>query len=155
LLKQQAEIDIRPINYKGSAATVTDLSGGHIELAIETMAATLPHIKSGRIKAIAILSEQRSPLLPEVPTVAEQGFPGFVALGWAGLFVPNGTPLDVVDKIAADVNQVLSEPAVQEAIAKQGSVAENKSRSEWESFVTSETAKWTQAIKKGNIKVPE
>ncbi len=94
------------------------------------------------------------PWLPDVPTVAEQGFPGFVALGWAGLFVPKGTPADVVDKIAAEVGQVLSEPAVQQAIAQHGSVVEIKSRVEWESFVASETAKWTQAIKKGNIKAP-
>jgi tripartite-type tricarboxylate transporter receptor subunit TctC len=155
LLKQRAEIDIVGVNYKGSAATVNDLAGGHIQLGVETLAATLSHIKSGRIKAIANLSNQRSALLPEVPTVAEQGFPGFVALGWAGLFVPKGTPADVVDKIAADVNQVLSDPAVQQAIAQQGSVADIKSRAEWESFVTSETAKWTQVIKKGNIRAPE
>ena len=155
LLKQRADIELVSVMYKGSAATVTDLAGGHVKLGIETMASTLPHIKAGRIKAIANLSNQRSPLLPDVPTVAEQGYPGFVALGWAGLFVPKGTPAEIVDKISRDVNEILREPAVQQAITAQGSDVDLRGRAEWAEFVNAETAKWTQVIKKGNIKAPE
>jgi tripartite-type tricarboxylate transporter receptor subunit TctC len=155
LLNQRADIDVVGVNYKGSAATVNDLAGGHIKLGVETMAATLPQVKSGRIKAIANLSDQRSALLPDVPTVAEQGYPGFVALGWAGLFVPKGTPVEIVNKISRDVNEVLREPAVQQAITAQGSDVDLRTRAEWTSFVNTETEKWIQVIKKGNIKAPK
>lgn len=155
MLKQRAEIDVVGVNYKGSAATLNDLAGGHIELGVETIAAALPHIKAARIKALANLSDQRTPLLPDVPTVAEQGYPGFVALGWAGLFVPKGTPAEVVDKIARDVNEILREPPVQQAIAQQGSTADPRPRAEWAAFVAAETAKWSHVIKTGNIKAPD
>lgn len=100
LFKFRAGIDMVGINYKGSAAAVTDLLGGQIQLLVDSLTATLPHIKSGKIKPIAIAALQRAPQLPNVPTVAELGYPGFEGIGWQGLIVPKGTPPEIVEKIS-------------------------------------------------------
>lgn len=154
MLKQRADIEIVGVNYKGSAATINDLSGGHIKLGVETLAATLPHVKSGRIKALANLSDQRSSLLPDVPTVAEQGYPDFAAMGWAGLFVPKGTPPEIVNKISREVHEILRDPSVQQAIAAQGSTADLRPAAEWGAFVRAEIVKWKDVVKNGNVKAP-
>jgi tripartite-type tricarboxylate transporter receptor subunit TctC len=155
LFKQRAGIDIVGVPYKGSGPAMNDLVGGHIMLGVDTMASMLPHIKAGRLKPLATLSDKRSPLLPDVPTVAEQGYPGFISVGWAGLFAPKGTPPDIVQKISSDVQQILSEPAVQQAVADRGSTPDLRTLPEWSVFVSAETVKWAEVIKKGNIKLPE
>ncbi|NYT22889.1 tripartite tricarboxylate transporter substrate binding protein [Alcaligenaceae bacterium] len=155
LLKKSADIDILSVNYKGSAATINDLAGGHIKLAVETIAASLPQIEAGRIKAIANLSDKRSVLLPEVPTIAEQGYPGFHANGWGGLFVPKGTPTEIITKISHDVHQILLDPEIQKSIAAQGSEADLRSREEWTTFIDQEKEKWASAIKEAGIQASQ
>ena len=155
LFKQRAQIEITGVSYKGSGPVMNDLLGGHIMLAVDTMASALPHLKSGKIKAIAALSSQRAPQMPDVATVAEQGYPGFVGVGWAGLFMPKGTPQQIVDKVSKDVQLILSEAAVQKALTERGSTPDLRPLNEWSAFVIAETIKWSDVIKQGNIKIAE
>ncbi len=155
LLKQRAQIDITGVSYKGSGPVMNDLLGGHIMLAVDTMASALPHLQSGKLKAIAALSSERALQMPNVPTVAEQGYPGFVGVGWAGLFMPKGTPVEIVNKVSKDVQAILEETSVQRALTERGSTPDLRSLSEWSSFVVTETAKWSDVIKQGNIKIAE
>lgn len=155
LFKQRANIDINGVPYKGSGPVMTDLMGGHIMLAVDTMASALPHIRTGKLKPIASLSPERAPQLPEVPTIAEQGYPGFSGVGWAGLFLPKGTPSVIVNKVSDDVQAVLKEPDVQQALIQRGSTPDLRPLPDWSNFVRAETKKWSDLIKQGKIKLPE
>jgi tripartite-type tricarboxylate transporter receptor subunit TctC len=155
LFKQRAQIDISGVSYKGSGPAMNDLLGGHILLAVDTMASSLPHIQAGKLKAIASLSTERAPQLPDVPTIAEQGYPGFVGVGWAGLFMPKGTPAAIVKKVSDDVQAIMKEPAMQQALVQRGSTPDLRSSQEWADFVVAETVKWTNVIKQGNIKIAQ
>ncbi len=155
LFKQRAQIEIAGVSYKGSGPAMNDLLGGHILLAVDTMASSLPHIQAGKLKAIASLSSERASQLPEVQTIAEQGYPGFVGVGWAGLFMPKGTAPAIVKKVSDDVHQILNEASVQQALAQRGSTPDLRPLPEWSAFVSAETLKWAEVIKKGNIKLAE
>ncbi len=150
--KARAGVDMVGINYKGSAAAVTDLLGGQILLLVDSLAATLPHIKAGKIKALAISSLQRAPQLPELPTVAELGYPGFEGVGWAGLIVPKATPAAIVEKIGADARRVLSDAAMRERIADRGMVVDLRGPREWGEFVNAEMVKWAAVAKQANVR---
>ena len=155
LFKQRAQIDISGVSYKGSGPAMNDLLGGHILLAVDTMASSLPHIQAGKLKAIASLSSERAPQLPDVPTIAEQGYPGFVGVGWAGLFMPKGTPAAIVKKVSDDVQAIMKEPAMQQALVQRGSTPDLRSAQVWADFVVAETVKWANVIKQGNIKIAQ
>ena len=152
LFKFRAGIDMVGINYKGSAAAVTDLLGGQIQLLVDSLTATLPHIKSGKIKPLAIAALQRAPQLPDVPTIAELGYPGFEGIGWQGLIVPKGTPQEIVEKISVDVRRVLSDQAMRERIIDRGIVVDARGSKEWTEFVNAEFIKWGEAIRRANLK---
>ena len=152
LFKFSAGIDMVGINYKGSAAAVTDLLGGQILLLVDSLTATLPHIKSGKIKPLAIAALQRAPQLPDVPTIAELGYPGFEGIGWQGLIVPKGTPQEIVDKISVDVRRVLSDEAMRERIIDRGLVVDARGSQEFTEFVNAEFIKWGGAIRRANLK---
>ena len=153
--KSSAGIDMVGINYKGSAAAVTDLLGGQILLLVDSLAATLPHIKAGKIKPLAITSLQRVPQLPDLPTVAELGYPGFEGVGWAGLIVPKATPDAIVEKIGADVRRVLSDAAMRERLVERGMVADPRGPKEWGEFVNAEVVKWGAVAKRANVKATD
>ena len=152
LFKFRAGIDMVGINYKGSAAAITDLLGGQIQLLVDSLTATLPHIKSGKIKPLAIAALQRAPQLPDVPTVAEFGYPGFEGIGWQGLIVPRGTPNEIVEKIGVDVRRVLSDPIMRERIIDRGMVVDARGSKEWTEFVNAEFIKWGEAVRRANLK---
>lgn len=155
LFKQRANIDITGVPYKGSGPVMNDLMGGHIMLAVDTMASALPHIREGKLKAISSLSTDRAPQLPDVPTIAEQGYPGFSGVGWAGMFLPKGTPDSIVKKVSSDVQFVLKEPEVQSALVQRGSTPDLRPLPEWSEFVQAETKKWSDLVKQGKIKLPD
>lgn len=155
LFKQRAQIDISGVSYKGSGPAMNDLLGGHILLAVDTMASSLPHIQNGKLKAIASLSSERAPQLPEVPTIAEQGYPGFSGVGWAGLFMPKGTPAAIVKKVSEDVQAIMREASMQQALVQRGSTPDLRSLQEWSEFVAAETTKWANVIKQGNINIAQ
>ena len=153
LLMHRAGINLQGIPYKGSGPAMTDLLGGQVTLMMDSLASALPHIKSGRIKAIAMSSAQRVPQLPEVPTIAESGFAGFEGVGWGGLVVPIATPKDIVEKIGGDVRRILSDPAMQSRIIERGAIADPRGSAEFAAFVKAEITKWGDIARQANIKV--
>ena len=153
LFKQVAGVDIQGVMYKGSAATVQDLLGDSIQLSVDGIGPNLPHIKAGKLRAIASTGEQRASQLPDVPTVAEQGYPGFSGEGWGGVVVPKGVPNDVVMKISRDLAKVMNDPAVQERLVKAGLAIDNMPRDQWIAFAKKTSVTWADVAKKNNIRV--
>jgi tripartite-type tricarboxylate transporter receptor subunit TctC len=151
LFKSYAKVDLVGVTYKGSAAAVTDLLGGQVTLLVDSLAATVPHIKSGKIRPLAISSVQRVPQMPDLPTVAET-FPGFEGVGWAGLVAPKGTPQAIIDKISEDTHKVLSDPKMRELIIDRGMVPDMRAAREWGEFVNAEVIKWAEAARKAGLK---
>lgn len=152
LFKSSADVQLTGINYKGSGPAMIDLLGGQVPLLVDSLASALPHLKAGKIKALAMTSAQRVPQLPDVPTVAEAGFVGFDGSGWGGLVVPAGTPPAIVSKISADVQKVLNDPAFQERVIARGAIPDPRGSKEWTAFVNAEVIKWGDVIKKANLK---
>ncbi len=140
--------------YRGSAPAVTDLISGNMNVMFDNLPSALPHIKSGRLKALAVTSRTRSPALPDVPTIEEAaGLKGFDASSWFGLFAPTGTPRTVVDKIQADVAKALAQPAVRERFVAQGADPGGNTPDQFAAFIRAETDKWTRVVKFSNAKV--
>ena len=153
LFKSRAGVEIVGVPYKGSGPATVDLVGGQIPLLVDTMAATLQFIKSGKMKGLASMTAKRAPLLPDLPTVAEQGYPGFEGSGWGGLVVPKATPLSVVQKIGEDVRRIVSDPAMQQRMIDRGAVPDSRGPQEWSTFVHDELVKWSQVAKRANVKL--
>jgi tripartite-type tricarboxylate transporter receptor subunit TctC len=152
LFKYRAGVDIVGILYKGSGPMMTDLLGAQIPLAVDSLASALPQIKGGKLRALAMTSAQRVPQLPEVPTVAELGYPGFDGVGWAGLVAPRGTPPEIVEKIGADVRRVLGDAAVRDRIIERGAIPDPRGPREFGEFVAAEIVKWGEIVKRANLK---
>ncbi|HVF64230.1 MAG TPA: tripartite tricarboxylate transporter substrate binding protein [Casimicrobiaceae bacterium] len=152
LFKQVAGVDIQGVMYKGSAQVVQDLLGNQIPLAVDGVPPQLPHIKSGKVRAIASTGSTRAPQLPDVPTVAELGYPGFSGEGWGGVVVNKGTPQDIVIKVSNDLRKVLSDPQVQSRILAAGLVLDNQPRDEWIGFARKTLTTWGDVARKNNIK---
>jgi tripartite-type tricarboxylate transporter receptor subunit TctC len=153
LFKQVAGVDIQGVMYKGSAAAVQDLLGGQIELSVDGIGPNLPHIKSGKLRALASTGEQRASQLPDVPTVAEQGYPGFSGEGWGGVVVTKGAPADIVAKISRDLAKVMNDPGVQERLVKAGLAVDNMPREQWIAFAKKTHAIWGDVARRNNIKL--
>ena len=152
LFKVRAAVDIVGVTYKGSGPAITDLLGGQIILLVDSLASALPHIRSGKIRALAMTSAQRVPQLPDLPTVAELGYPGFDGVGWGGLIVPKATPAGVVEKIGADVRRALGDPMLQQRIIDRGAVPDPRGPKAWTEFVNAEIVKWAEVVRRANLK---
>lgn len=155
LLRLRAKIAINHVPYKGSPPAMTDLIGGQIPLMVDGMASALPHIKSGRVVALGVTSEQRVPQLPEVPTIAEQGLSGFSGVGWAGIFAPAGTSRDIVEKLGIDIRSILNDPAMRQRMIERGTIPDPLTAQQTVDFVRADTAKWGEVAKGANIRVEE
>jgi len=153
--KYMTGINMVGITYKGSASAVTDLLGGQISILVDSLAATLPHIQSGKVRPLAVTTLERVPQLPNLPTVAELGFPGFESIGWQGLIVPKGTPQAIVDKISKDGRAVASDPKFQAELIEKGLIPDTRDAKAWSDFVRSELAKWSEGAKRANIRASE
>jgi tripartite-type tricarboxylate transporter receptor subunit TctC len=153
LFKQVAGVDIQGVMYKGSAQSVQDLLGDQIQLSVDGIGPNLPHIKSGKLRALASTGSARASQLPDVPTVAEQGYPGFSGEGWGGLVVVKGTPNDIVLKISRDLAKVMNDPAVQEKLTKAGLAVDNQPRDEWMKWTRQTLVTWGEVARRNNIKV--
>lgn len=153
LFKQVAGVNIQGVMYKGSAQTVQDLLGDQIQLSVDGIGPNLPHIKSGKLRALASTGEQRSSQLPDVPTVAEQGYPGFSGEGWGGVVVTKGVPMDIVMKVSRDLNKIMKDPAVTERLLRAGLAIDNMPRDEWIAFAKKTHTTWGDVARKNNIKV--
>ena len=139
------------VPYKGSAGAVNDLIGGQVQSMFGDFLVVLPQVKAGKIKALAVTSLKRHPLLPDVPTVSESGYPGFEALSWQGLFAPAGTPPDIVARLNAETLKALASDDFREAFAKQGFLVGGSSPAEFRAFIESEIPKWARIIKAGSV----
>ncbi|MBN9427343.1 MAG: tripartite tricarboxylate transporter substrate binding protein [Burkholderiales bacterium] len=137
-LFQQAGIALQRVSYKGSGPALQDLIGGQVMLMTDSLSASLSLIESGRVVPLAVTSAQRVPQLPNVPTVAELGFPGFNAYGWGGVLAPASTPEPIVKKIADAVRKVMADPAFQERLQGRALAADLSSPQEWQGFVKSQ-----------------
>jgi len=153
LFKFKAGIDLVHIPYKGSGPAMTDLLGGQIPLMVDSLSSALPHIKSGKIRAIAVTTAQRTPQLPEVPTVAESGYPGFEGVGWSGFVLPAGTPRAIVDKVSADTQAVLREPQMRERIIERGGIPDPMTPQAYADFIKAEVAKWGEVARIAKVRL--
>lgn len=140
------------VPYRGSAGALTDLLSGQIKTMFGDLLVVLPQVRSGAIRAIAVTSKTRNPLLPDVPTMDESGLPGFEVLSWQGLFAPAGTPPDVVARLGKEVQAVMESKDVKEFFAAQGFQVGATTPDQFKSFVGSEVARWAEIVKAGNVK---
>lgn len=147
LFASTTKLQMTHVPYKGSAPAISDLLGGHIPVMFDSTIAIMPHIKSGKVKAIAITSAQRSSLLPDVPTFAEQGVAGLESYAWYGMFAPAKTPKDVIARINAEALKVMKGPDFQRVLAETGSPNVGDTPENFEKFVHAEHAKWGKVVK--------
>ena len=147
LLKSAAGLQITHVPYKGAAAAITGLIGGEINMMFESGPAVIPHVKSGKLKVIAVGTKARSVVLPEVPTVAEAGLPGFAAVAWAAFLAPAGTPRPIIQKMNTELNAVLSKPAIKERLISLGAEPVETSPEQTTAFFKSELEIWGGAVK--------
>ena len=153
LFKTTAKIDMVHVPYKGGAPAIASLVGGEVSLLFETMLALQPFIDAKRVRPIAVASEQRSPLLPAVPTFAEAAYPGIVASNWYAMFAPAATPRAVVTRLNAEIGRVLAAGDMRERLRGQGTEVVTGTPEQLADFVKSELAKWSQAAKASNTRV--
>ncbi len=147
LFKMMAKVDMIHIPYKGSAPAVTDLLGNQIAIMFDNMPSAIQHVRSGKLRPLAVTTAKRSPELPDVPTVAEAGVPGYEATSWFGLFAPTKTPADVQAKLHTAIIKVLQKPDVIKKIGDQGGEVVTESQAEFGKFIAAENEKWKQVVK--------
>jgi tripartite-type tricarboxylate transporter receptor subunit TctC len=153
LFTAAAGVDIRHVPYKGSTASMTDLIAGRISMLADTLPAVMPHVRSGKARAIGITSRARSPFFPELPTVAEQGYPGFEATAWAGLFAPAGTPEPILQRLNVEVAKLLAQPDVQKRFQDLSMPTIGDTRAQFDAFLKAEFVRWEKAVKISGAKL--
>lgn len=153
LLKMMANINIVHVPYKGNTPAMADAVGGHVEMVFAGITATIPFMKSNRLRAIAVSSKTRFPALPDLPTFHESGVPGFETSTWFGLLAPAGTPGPVIAKINGDVGKILASSEMRERLISMGQVAGGESPEAFGRFIREEIARYAKIIKAGNITV--
>ncbi|WP_307579782.1 Bug family tripartite tricarboxylate transporter substrate binding protein [Variovorax paradoxus] len=150
-LKNIGKFEMQHVPYRGSAPAVTDLIGGQVPAMFSDLVAVMPHIRSGTLRAIAVGSGKRVSLLPEVKTVAEQGFPGFDATSWGGLLAPSGTPKDVVDRMSAELKSALADKEVQDKLESVGSFAAYRTPEQTGVRMRQDFERWGKVIRDNKI----
>ena len=153
LFKSMAKIDMVHIPYKGSAPAVADLLGNQIAVMFDNLPSAIQHVRSGKLRPIAVTTAKRSPELPDVPTIAEAGLPGYEATSWFGLFAPAKTPADVVDKIDAALIKVLASADLKKRLSEQGAEPYAEKPAQFAEFIKTETAKWGKVVKDSGASV--
>ena len=153
MLNVMAGIRMTHVPYKGGAPAMVDLLAGNIQLIFATLATGIPYIKSGRVRALAMAAPTRFALLPDVPTVAEAGVPGFAVTNWAGIFVAAGTARPIIDRLNSEVVKALGAAEVKQKLLEMGLVASTNSPEQFAAFIQSETVKWAKVIKDANIRI--
>ena len=151
MIKLLAKIDIVNIPYKIAAQGLTDTIGGQVPLNVSNLPASVQPVASGRLRAIAVTSANRTPQMPNVPTVQEAGFPGYEVQSWYGVCVPSGTPVAILDKLNADINSVLRIPEIQQRLTELGIDVAPTTREEFDQFIRAEIVRWAQVIKDAGI----
>ncbi len=149
-----AGVEMVHVPYKGSGPALTELLGGHVSLMFNTMIQTLPHVKAGALRPLGVTSGKRSVAIPDLPTIAEAGLPGYDMVGWFGLLAPAKTPKEIVTKLNAEVVKILNMPDVKERLSSQGSEPTGITTPEqFGAFIKSEIAKWAKVVKSSGMRV--
>ncbi|MFO1326761.1 MAG: tripartite tricarboxylate transporter substrate binding protein [Rubrivivax sp.] len=151
-LKLRTRIFLLHIPYRGTAPSVSDLIAGQVDATFTGAPAVLPHVRSGRLRALAVGSAQRLPSLPELPTVAESGYPGFEADQWYGVVAPVGTPQTLVNRLNAEINQALALPEVARQLAAEGALPAPASPQAFGDLIRREIPRWAEVVKAGQVK---
>ena len=147
LFKRMTGTDLLHIPYQGSAPAMTDLLGGQTSVMFDNMPSAIQHVRSGKLRPIAVTTAKRSPELPDVPTIAEAGVPGYEATSWFGMFAPAGTPKPVLDKLHAALIKVLNQADVKKKIAEQGGDVVAETPDQFAAFIKAESVKWGKVVK--------
>lgn len=153
LIKQSKSVQMLHVPYRGQGPALTDVIAGHVPIAFETTTVLLPHIKSGAVRALATTSPSRTKVLPDVPTMVESGFPGFIIENWYGVFAPAGTPQPIVEQLNKAVNVALKAPNAVQALNKMGSSDVAGTEQEFADFIAKEAPIWTDVVEKSGAKV--
>ncbi|NDZ13979.1 LacI family transcriptional regulator [Variovorax sp. WS11] len=152
LMALSAEVKLIHVPYKGIGPALNDVVGGQVTMMFGAMSAVLPHVKSGKLRALGVASIKRSATMPELPTIAEQGLPRFEAVSWYALMAPAGTPAAIVDRLNAESARSLAKPAIREKFAAQGLEPGGGKPQDLATEIQAETVRWADVIKKQNIK---
>ena len=153
LFKAMAGLDIVHVPYKGSSGARTDILGGQVQMMFDAITTMAPNVRAGKLKALGTTGKARSPVLPEVPTVAEAGVPGYEAVIWLGIMAPAGTPKPIVERLNAEIRKIVNLPEVKEAWAKQGAAPLSMSTDEFGQYLREDIAKWANIVKVSGAKV--
>ena len=152
MMSTQTGIQTQHIPYKGSAPGLVDLASGQTQFMIDTINTVLPYVRDNRLRGLAVTSAKRSPLLPDLPTLAEAGISGFEAAAWQGIVVPTGTPNEIVQKLNAEVNKALAHPDIRSRLAAQGADILGGTPAEYAAYLRSEMPRWAKAVKDSGAK---
>jgi len=153
LFKTMTGIDMTHVPYKGRASAIPDLLGGRVTMMFDNMPSSLPLVKEGKLRALGVTSLQRSPAAPEIPTIAEQGLPGFEAVSWFALFAPAATPRPVIDRLQGEVKRILAVPEVAKKLAEIGLDVVGSTPDELAAYQRAEIAKWAKVVRESGAKV--
>ena len=153
MFKMMTGVDIVFVPYKGSGPALADLMGGQVDLMFDNLTAAIGHIRSGKLRALAVTTSTRHPELPDLPTMQEAGVPGYEVTAWQALFVPAKTPPEIIRRISVDTNTALAGPAIKDKLAQTGYLAGGSSPEELEKLLKSEISKWSAVIKTVGIKI--
>jgi len=152
-IKYEAKVDFTIVPYKGTAPALTDVMGGHISAMVDALPSTMPHVKSGKLKPLAVTTAKRVPSLPDVPTVAESGLDGFEMVSWYGLWAPPNLPPELVTKLQQEVAKALKSPQVAKALVEYGFMPSGSTPEEFKAYIKQESAKYAKLIKAANIRL--
>lgn len=153
LFKSMAGLDVVHVPYKGGGAAVADLIGGHVAFSFASMPSAMPHVRAGRLRALAVAPAQRVSTAPELPTVAESGLPGFSSEDWQGVLAPAKTPQDIVMRLNGEIHKVLGTPEVREKLDAQGFQVRLSTPQQFAELIRVESAKWAKIVKEANIRI--
>ena len=153
LFKSMTKIDMQHVPYKGSAPAVTDLLGNQVGIMFDNMPSAIQHVRSGKLRPLAVTTAKRSPELPDVPTIAEAGVPGYEATSWFGMFAPAATPPAVIATLNAAIVKVLLKPEIKKQINDQGAEAYSETPAQFSDFIHKESTKWSKVVKDSGASV--
>ena len=153
LFKSMAQVDLLHVPYKGTGQVLTDLLAGQLDLMFAPSPTVIAHVRGGKLKALAVTGAQRSPTLPELPTVAEAGLPGYAAVGWFGLLAPAATPGAIVSRLSADANRVLAGAEVRARMQALGADPAGNTPEEFARFIREDQTKWSNLMREAGIKI--